>query len=153
MPSPKDVYVNCDVLENIPKPNRNNWIKEIDLLRLELPKNARVLQVGSMDGTRAMRLLETRPDLKITGLEIEAPLVELAKQKVAAAGLHADFVHGDITDPPTLPSFDYVICLNNTLGYISEQEKAVAGIKKLGKVVIISVYGEKFNDYLARAYF
>lgn len=153
MPSPKDVYVNCDVLENIPKPNRDNWIKEIDLLRLELPKNARVLQVGSMDGTRAIALLKARPDLEITGLEIESPLVELAKQKVAATDLRADFVHGDITNPPTLPRFDYVICLNNTLGYIPEQEKAIAGMKKLGKVVIISVYGEKFNDDLARAYF
>lgn len=153
MPSPKDVYVNCDVLEDIPKPNRDNWLKEIDLLRLELPQNARILQVGSMDGTRAIRLLEARPDLKITGLEIEATLVELAKQKIATAGLHADFIHGDITDPPTLPRFDYVICLNNTLGYIPEQEKAITGMKKLGKVVIISVYGEKFDDDLARAYF
>jgi SAM-dependent methyltransferase len=91
--------------------------------------------------------------LKITGLEIEAPLVELAKQKIAAAGLRADFVHGDITVPPTLPRFDYVICLNNTLGYIPEQEKAIAGMKKLGKVVVISVYGEKFDNDLARAYF
>ena len=153
MPSPKDVYVNCDVLEDIPKQNRDNWLKEIDLLQLELPQNAHVLQVGSMDGTRAIRLLTARPDLKITGLEIEASLVELAKQKVAAAGLRADFIHGDITDPPTLPRFDYAICLNNTLGYIPEQEKAIAGMKKLGKVVIISVYGEKFDDDLARAYF
>ena len=67
MPSPKDIYVNCDVLEDIPKPNRDNWLKEIDLLRLDLAQNTSVLQVGSMDGTRAMRLLETRPDLKITG--------------------------------------------------------------------------------------
>lgn len=153
MPSPKDVYVNCDVLENIPKANRDNWLKEIDLLRQELPMNARVLQVGSMDGTRAIHLLEARPDLKVTGLEIEAPLVELAKQKVAAVGFNANFVHGDITSPPTLPRFDYVICLNNTLGYIPKQEKAIAGMKKLGKAVIISVYGEKFNDNLARAYF
>lgn len=153
MPSPKDVYVNCDILENIPKPNRDNWLKETDLLRLKLSKNAHVLQVGSMDGTRAISLLKARPDLKITGLEIEAPLVELAKQKVTAAGFCADFVQGDITDPPNLPRFDYVICLNNTLGYIPEQEKAIACMKKLGKVVIISVYGEKFDDALARAYF
>src|SRR3989338_1132421 len=128
MPSPKDVYVKCDVLENIPKQNRDNWLKEIDLLRRELTPSARVLQVGSMDGTRAIRLLEARPDLKIVGLEIEAPLVELAQQKVADAGLSADFVHGDITDPPTLDRFDYVICLNNTLGYVPEQAKAIAGM-------------------------
>jgi ubiquinone/menaquinone biosynthesis C-methylase UbiE len=106
-----------------------------------------------MDGTRAIRLLKVRPDLKITGLEIEASLVELAKQKVLTANLHANFIHGDITALPTLARFDYVICLNNTLGYIPEQDKAIANMKKLGKVVVISVYGEKFNDNLARAYF
>lgn len=153
MPSPKDVYVNCDVLENIPKANRDNWLKENDLLNLALSKNASVLHIGSMDGTRVICLLGARPDLKITGLEIEAPLVKLAKQKIAAAVLHADFVHGDIIHPPNLPRFDYVICLNNTLGYIPEQEKAIASMKKLGKVVIISVYGEKFDDDLARMYF
>ena len=153
MPLPKDVYVHCDVLGDIPQPNRENWLKEIELLRGELPQNARVLQVGSMDGTRVIRLLEVRPDLKITGLEIEAPLVELAQQKVAEAGFNADFIHGDITNPPALPRFDYVICLNNTLGYIPEQAKAITGMRKLGKVIIISVYGEKFDDDLARAYF
>ncbi len=153
MPSPKDVYVNCDVLEDIPQPNRENWLKEIELLKGELPQNARVLQVGSMDGTRVIRLLEARPDLKITGLEIEASLVELAKQKVTEAGLNADFIHGDITSPPALSRFDYVICLNNTLGYIPEQEKAIIGMKNMGKVIIISVYGEKFDDDLAHEYF
>ncbi|HRY82547.1 MAG TPA: class I SAM-dependent methyltransferase [Candidatus Moranbacteria bacterium] len=153
MPSLKDVYVNCDVLENIPKPNRDNWLKEIDLLRLMLPKNARVLQVGSMDGARAIRLLEVRPDLKITGLEIEASLVELAKQKIAIAGLCVNFIHGDITNPPALPHFDYVICLNNTLGYIPEQDKSIAKMKELGKVIIISVYGEEFDNGLAQEYF
>lgn len=68
------MHVNCDVLANIPKPNKDNWLKEIDLLRQEFSENAFVLQVGSIDGTRAIRLLEARPDLKITGLEVEAPL-------------------------------------------------------------------------------
>lgn len=54
MPTPKDVYVNCDILEHIPEQNRNNWLEEIRLLQEILPNNARVLQVGSMDGTRAI---------------------------------------------------------------------------------------------------
>ena len=106
-----------------------------------------------MDGTRIIKLLEARPDLKLTGIEIEAPLVELAKKKVAEANLKADFIQGDITKPPKLPHFDYAICLNNTLGYIPEQQKAIDGIKKLGKKSIISVYGEKFNNELAQSYF
>lgn len=83
MPTPKDIFINCDILENIPQPNRENWLKEVELLKLELPQNARVLQIGSMDGTRIIHLLKLRPDLQITGLEIDAPLVELAQQNVA----------------------------------------------------------------------
>jgi SAM-dependent methyltransferase len=153
MPSPKDIYINCDVLKKIPKLNRENWLKETELLEIELPKKAHVLQVGSMDGTRVISLLEARPDLLITGLEIEAYFVNLAKEKIAASNLKAEFVHGDITDPSNLLRFDYVVCLNNTLAYIPDQKKAIQGMKKLGKAVIISVYGEKFNDDRAAAYF
>ncbi len=153
MPEPKNVYIKCDVLEDLPKLNRDNWLFEIKLLSKELSQNASILQVGSMDGTRIIKLLEARPDLKLTGIEIEAPLVELAKKKVTKAGLKASFVHGDITNPPNLPKFDYVICLNNTLGYIPEQKKAINKMKSLGKNTIISVYGEKFNDELAQSYF
>jgi SAM-dependent methyltransferase len=149
MPKPKDVYVNCDILENLPKLNRDNWLCEIELLSKELPQNARILQVGSMDGTRIIKLLEIRPDLNITGIEIEESLVEVAKQNVT----NAEFIHGDITNPPSLSKFDYVICLNNTLGYIPEIEKAIEKMKELGNKLIISVYGEKFTNDLAKEYF
>ena len=43
--------------------------------------------------------------------------------------------------------------MNNTLGYIPDQEKAIENMKKLGKKVVISVYGEKFTDELAARYF
>ena len=52
-----------------------------------------------------------------------------------------------------MPPFDYVICLNNTLGYIEEEDKAIKNMKTMGKTVIISVYGEKFTDQLAQEYF
>lgn len=69
--------------------------------------------------------MKVRPDLKFTGIEIEESLVELARKNVISAGLDAEFIHGDITNPPLLSMYDYVICLNNTLGYIPEQEKAI----------------------------
>jgi len=99
-------------LENIPKQNRDNWIHEIKLLNQKLPKNAKVLQIGSMDGTRIINILKARPDLQLTGLEIDSELVEIANKKVP----EVNFIHGDITNPPSLEKFDYVICLNNTLG-------------------------------------
>ena len=153
MPKPKDVYIKCDELENIPKPNMDNWLFEIELLSEELGANSKVLQVGCMDGKRIITLLDARTDLLITGLDIEKEMVDIAKDNLAKAEINAELIHGDITNPPQLGPFDYVICLNNTLGYIPDEEKAVENMKKLGETAIISVYGEKFNDELAHEYF
>ena len=79
MPAPKDVYIKCDELDNIPKINKDNWLYEIDLLKDKLSLNAKVLQVGCMDGVRIITLLKARPDLIITGLDIEPDMVEISK--------------------------------------------------------------------------
>ena len=153
MPTPTDVYIKCDELDNIPKLNKDNWIEEIELITKELSLNAKVLQVGCMDGTRILSILEKRPDLEITGLDCEKDMIERSKENLKKIGFNADFVHADITDPSQLSGFDYVICLNNTLGYIIEEQKALENMKKIGKTVIISLYGEKFTDELAKEYF
>ncbi|MDB5178917.1 MAG: hypothetical protein JWN01_860 [Patescibacteria group bacterium] len=151
MISAKDIFVKCDELDGLPEPNRENYLRELELLQAELPRGSRVLQVGSMDGMRIIRLLQIRPDLQLTGLEIVPELVDAARGNISGAHLEAGIVCGDITDPPRLGRFDYVICLNHTLGYIPDQEKALAEMRKLGEKVVVSVYGEKFDDELARA--
>ena len=44
MPSPKDIYVNCDVLEDIPKQNRDNWVKK---QLLKIPRNESIIDIGA----------------------------------------------------------------------------------------------------------
>jgi len=152
--SAKDVFIKCDELDRLPPENRDNYLFELEWLAEELPRGCNVLQVGSMDGMRALRLLEARPDLRITGLEIESDLVKLAAENTARYGDHASFVHGDITQPPDgLDAYTYVICLNNTLGFIPDVERAIEQMKRLGHTVVISVYGERFDEPLARRYF
>jgi hypothetical protein len=154
MPSARDVFVKCDELELLPDENRRNYLFELEWLTQELPTAATVLQVGSMDGMRALRMLEARPDLLITGLEIESELVSLATDTLNKRSLPARFIHGDITAPPTdLTPTRYVICLNNTLGYIPEGSVAIEQMKRYGENVVVSVYGERFDDSLARRYF
>lgn len=97
------VFARCDDLDAIPRVNRENYLLELDLLAAQLPVGARVLQVGSMDGRRLLRLEGRRPDLRLTGLEIEPAFVELA-QRSADPGTAATFVRGDITNPPELPA-------------------------------------------------
>lgn len=153
MESAKDIFVRCDQLEGLPEPNRRNYLFELDLLEQRLPAGAKVLQVGSMDGTRAARLLKRRPDLKFTGLEIEPELVAMARQNVQAAGLEAEMVAGDITQPPELSRFDWVLCLNHTLGYIADEGRALENMRRLGNTVAVSVYGQRFDEELAGEYF
>lgn len=154
MNSKDDIFVNCDDLDKIPKLNRDNYIFEHNFIVKSLPKEAKILQVGSMDGMRAVRLLKARPDIKFAGLELEESLVDMARRNISSENLNAEFIVGDITDPPgDIPDFDYVICLNNTLGFIPDYKKAIEVMREIGENAIISVYGEKFNDDLAKEYF
>ena len=130
MPLPKEVYVNCDILDKIPRENKDNWLFELNFLRKELSKNAKVLQIGSMDGTRILELLKARPDLKLTGLEIDKEIHDIAEKKLRGK---ARSVNGDILDPPDIGVFDYVICLNNTLGYIGNWKTAIENMERMGK--------------------
>lgn len=149
----KSFYINCDELNKIPKVNKENWLTEIRLLKKGLFQNAKVLQVGCMDGTRIISLLKTRPDLNITGLDIEKEFLAIARENLKREHLKVGFVEGDVTKTLPLSGFDYVICLNNTLGYIRDDKTAIENMKRLGNKVVVSVYGEKFTDDLGLAYF
>ena len=153
MTAPIENLIHCDELDRLPEAHRANYLAELEILSRELPIGAAALQVGSMDGERIIRLLTLRPGLRLTGLEIEPELVDLARANIATAGLIAEVVVGDVTKPPKLPRFDTVLCLNNTLGYIKDPERAIAEMRRLGTTVGISVYGEAFDDALALAYF
>lgn len=142
----------CDDLEHIPQQNAENYRFETDYLIRTLPQHARVVQVGSMDGRRALALYAGRPDLKIIGLEIESELVEIAQKNAAEHADSISFVRGDVTRPGDIPECDYVVCLNNTLGYIPDRDRAITEMRKSAKA-IISVYGEVFDWSLACDYF
>lgn len=154
MKPPSSIYTHCDELEHLPELFRCNWLWELDRLAGILPEKATALQVGSMDGTRILRLLEKRPDVRITGLEIDAALAERARENLTSVSAKTSIVTGDILDPPAdLQRSQYVLCLNNTLGYIADEPSALSQMKKLGARVIVSVYGEQCTDALAREYF
>ncbi|MBT3835272.1 class I SAM-dependent methyltransferase [Candidatus Peribacteria bacterium] len=153
MPTADDIYIHCDELDNIPPICKKNWEFEISLLATKLKPNAKVLQVGCMDGTRIIALLNTRPDLDITGLDIEQSMVDSCNANLEKVGKKATVILGDITKPVPVSDFDYVICLNNTLGYIPDQEASLKNMKNLGEKVIISVFGEGFDDEISKSYF
>jgi SAM-dependent methyltransferase len=143
-------FMECDALEKIPQLYRDSYNLETEFVLSLFALNATVLQIGSMDGARIMWLLEKRPDVQITGLEIDEEVVKISKENFKNKAI---ILLGDITNPPHLGTFDYVICLNNTSRYIKDYEKEIQEMKKLGKMAIISVYAEKFTDDRAKEYF
>lgn len=151
---PQDSYVRFDELDGLPMPNRDNYVFELDYFAFRLPKRDRVLQVGSMDGVRILRLLGRRPDLAITGLEIDPDLVNLSNRHVRDSGREAAFITADITAPPAnLGYFDSALCLNNTLGFIPDYPAALQNMRNHAGKTYVSVFGEKFDDRLAIEYF
>lgn len=75
-------------------------------------RNAKVLDLGC--GTGALSLLIYRPDLKITGLELQEGALDLFRQSIADNGVdNITALHGDLRQIRTLlphGSMDYVIC-------------------------------------------
>jgi len=155
MPSAEDIYIHCDKLDDLPAVNRDNWLWESAWLCEHLKPNAKVLQVGSCEGSRIVNVMQERPDLNIIGIEIDPVLHAMAIEHFKKTGTDARSIRGDITNPgdiKELGHFDYCLCLNNTLGYIPDEEAAITQMKKLAGRTIVSVYGEKFTDNVAREY-
>ena len=71
-----------------------------------------VLELGSGAGTASLCLSARVSGLAITGVEIDASLVALAKDNAAANGADVSFVRGDVFAlPPELKlGFDQVLC-------------------------------------------
>lgn len=46
-----------------------------------------------------------------------------------------------------------MVCLNNTLGYIAEVSLAIRNMRRLGGVVVLSVFGPRFDGAVASEYF
>lgn len=76
-----EIYVHCDQLEKLPALNRENWLWESTWLIENLKSNARVLQVGSCEGSRLIDLTQKRPDVSFTSLEIDPQLHAMALEQ------------------------------------------------------------------------
>ena len=83
---------------------------------VRLPKNARVLDLGSGCGTLGMMLLATDPHCQVTGIEIDAPAHETAL-KNAAANCVGDRFQSICADLRTIASLtkagSFDLCVSN----------------------------------------
>jgi release factor glutamine methyltransferase len=85
-----DLHVDGRVL--IPRPETETLVEAA----LDLPRGARVVDVGTGSGAVALALKDERPDLDVTGTDRSAEALAVARANAARLGLDVAFVEGDL---------------------------------------------------------
>jgi release factor glutamine methyltransferase len=87
-----DLAVDPRVL--IPRPETETLVEAA----LELPRGARVVDVGTGSGAVALALKDERPDLEVVGTDTSADALAVARANAARLGLDVTFVEADLLD-------------------------------------------------------
>jgi len=120
----------------------NDYNKDLWLKAIGAKSGDNILEVGCAGGTYCHKLKKYVPDIKITGLDLDAGHIEFARRKSAELGLQVDFVIGDATALPFADNtFD--LCYSHTVveriphdPFFGEQYRV---LKKGGRIVVLSV--------------
>ena len=85
---------------------------------LDLPAGRRVLDAPCGAGRIAVRLAER--GLAVTGVDISAPELEVARAAAVERGVEVRFDHGDVRELPE-EGFDALVCWGNSFGYMPHE--------------------------------
>jgi release factor glutamine methyltransferase len=85
-----DLHVDGRVL--IPRPETETLVEAA----LDLPRGARVVDVGTGSGAIALALKDERPDLDVVATEASAAALAVARANAARLGLDVTFAEGDL---------------------------------------------------------
>jgi ubiquinone/menaquinone biosynthesis C-methylase UbiE len=152
----KKIFQNVDILEKLNPLNRENWKFETKFLIKTIKPNSKVLQIGCTLGDRLIVLWDNIKPIELWGIDIDPELIKQCKKRLEKLGIKANLFVADAQNFPDFSiKFDYVICLNNTLGYIPNDKKAVKEMKRVTKgKLIVSIYTDtKFTNQVAKDYF
>jgi release factor glutamine methyltransferase len=83
----------------IPRPESELLVE----VGLELPRGARVLDVGTGSGAVALALKAERPDLEVAGTDVSRDAVEVARENAGRLGLEVEFLEADLLEGVDLP--------------------------------------------------
>ncbi len=76
----------------IPRPETEHLVEAV----LDLPRGARVCDVGTGSGAIALALKSERPDLAVVATDASAEALEVARANAERLGLELEFHHGDL---------------------------------------------------------
>jgi ubiquinone/menaquinone biosynthesis C-methylase UbiE len=120
------------MVRNLAAQARATWPAERPLFeRYGLTSGARVLDVGCGTGEIALRLGREFPGLVLTGVDLHAPHLEIARQRCGEAGIAAEFRRGDAyaLDFPDA-SFDLTVS-RHLLQAVPEPRRILAEMKRV----------------------
>lgn len=85
----------------------------------EAGEGARVLEVGTGSGAIAVSLKKTRPDLKVTAVDISLDALEVANKNCVQHGVEVELFQSDLLENVPLGNFDILLA---NLPYIGEEK-------------------------------
>jgi release factor glutamine methyltransferase len=100
----------------IPRPETELLVE----VGLALPAGARVLDMGTGSGAVALALVQERPDLQVSGSDIDADALELARANGERLGLAVRWLAADLLEG-LADELDAVLC---NPPYVAESERA-----------------------------
>jgi len=109
--------------------------REVDFIvdALELPHGARVLDLACGHGRHSVALASRGFD--VTGLDLSAYHIELARAAAAEAGVSATFLCDDMRNLPVAPPFDAVINFFTAFGYLESDEEDASVISRVAEAL------------------
>ena len=124
---------------------------EIPLLArlLPVPPESDILETGCGRGVGLVALANVCCPGSLTGIDLDADLLRLARDRCAAGHVTADLVCGDICDLPFQDeSFDLVIDFG-TLYHVGPEERALREIARVLRIEGVLVHETPFAQLLA----
>ena len=118
---------------NVRRRNATQELIEVPALvrLLDLPKGARILEVGCGRGVALTPLARLCEPIRLVGLDIDARLIAEARERLDARGVQAELVRGDVRRLPFADaSFDVVVDFG-TCYHISRPETALREIARV----------------------
>ncbi|NLO90888.1 MAG: class I SAM-dependent methyltransferase [Elusimicrobia bacterium] len=97
---------------------------------LKLGKGKSLLDLACGPGRHSLEF--ARRGIRVTGLDITASYLALARREAARRGLEARFVRGDMRSPGFEAEFDAALCAFTSFGYFSKADdlKVLRGVRR-----------------------